>query len=1279
MPAFHLNASDLELALSSWPDSRFPSLCNALIWAYADRSHAEVAVSFTEREKARDCGVDASVEVESRNLILGPFLSPGWNVFQFKRRDVIAERRTVIAGLKRSLEGAVADVAVKCSRVPGSYTLFTNVHLNRSQSEAIHKAIAKGFSGNIRVSINGAAEIAAMLNDLPHIRYAYFGIPRFQTWQDGWNTLSQVKLAGAHVELVGRDSELEKVKKLLDERDVRAIIVYGQHDVGKDRLVLEATKSRKDEVLVTPDPHALSARDFQELGSGSRDVLLVAQDVDQEELARLLPFCLAQTRVKLICSVPTLPTAILPNYGLDERIQSLRLEPLNDSDARTLLKKTGAQFDYSLLAWTLAHAGGIPGVLLLAASLGRELRDRTDDFFQSVGEAFRARVERELGHEALLAARVFSLLTRVADSELAALAKTLGAEPSAVREQVRNLEAAGLLLKRGPFHEVNPPLLAQFLAAQAIAGERLKLYQFLVTLDGPARIRFFRRLAELPSSPELDAFWNEVLGPAGLFPDLDSLSARGYLLPMLAEASPERTLECLQRLLEPLPVERRKAMPDGSRRHLVGTLENLLLRGTTSAGAAWLLLLLAEAEDEDWANNAAGLFYEFFMPLHPQIAAGFADRIEVLRRALFESTRERQLLAVQAAERALGYQGSVTLRRASGFTLPDSDSRTYGEAYDYAAQLLELLCQAGSASDEGVAASARKSIPRAANVVFRLRPHSAVAALQQALDWLRQEKGGIDPADFVDCLSLLLENQEHFPEKAKAHIAEIRQIRAEVEQLGFPQQVRLWTGAWRLGDLPEAEAHVRELVRQTVKEPGILSDALLQWLLNSDRGYLFLLLLGEEDLSRSFLPRLEACAKEGNAGGEKGVRAFGSYCAAWGRVDAAGFREYLREIQQRDISPQAMVNAAHVLPGDPVAVRLLVNLLKERRADPIRVAEMLTVFWLQDLLPADFLSLARVIAGASFENSPSGIHLLAAWAGFARPFDDVDLRNFAWLCLEAGYSYSSRVRSQDHAWHADELAATLTAKDPDRGFSLLQKLLVESGQHFWDPLVAFERRRFWRTLTSIDRQRALQSVFSSPYSFLAFHGDTILEPEADAEFLVQLASTNHETAARVILAVGFDQPGFWKVVLPIIARFPESGKVGSALEMAVLSYSFVGSAEEAREARRRNVKGVLEDPATPPAAKPWLRTLERALSREAGSESIWEYDLDARDLKRFIDDRNAPERLWAISRILKHAKWEDVQELLTPEDIKDALPLIDMPEREKRALEMAVEHWLRRA
>ena len=100
-----LSAGNLELVLSGWPDSRFVALCNALVWAYAGRSRAALSVAFTENEKAKDLGVDAAVELED-DPVPGPLLNKGWNVFQYKRRNVVSDKLKSVVQLKKELTGA---------------------------------------------------------------------------------------------------------------------------------------------------------------------------------------------------------------------------------------------------------------------------------------------------------------------------------------------------------------------------------------------------------------------------------------------------------------------------------------------------------------------------------------------------------------------------------------------------------------------------------------------------------------------------------------------------------------------------------------------------------------------------------------------------------------------------------------------------------------------------------------------------------------------------------------------------------------------------------------------------------------------------------------------------------------------------------------------------------------------------------------------------------------------------------------------------------------------
>jgi len=1277
MPIPRLSAGDLELVLSGWPDTRFVSLCNALIWAYAAGTGTSIEPTFAEREKAKDLGVDSELLVTAGSeLKVGPLLVPGWNVFQYKRRDVVSGRSKAVQQLKRELKGQVAEVARRASRWPSCYTLFTNLHLSRTQSLALRQAILEGPPSEPScIKVCGAAEIGAMLADLPHVRAAFFGLPRFETWQAAWDRMSQVKLGRAHVELTGRDQELCTLRRLLDNRAVRAILVYGPHDIGKDRLILEATRDRQHEVLVSPDAEGPDRTEIEEISSGARETILIVEDLAWEGVPELVPQFLARDRAKLVCSVPTVVSASLPNYGLDERVQMLPVGPLDDRDSEELLKRAGGRFDYALTSWIVARAGGIPGVLLLAASLGPKLQQATGDFFAVVGRAFKERVADELGSGALETLKVLSMLSRVAEGEVDQLAQLLGWDPSKVRDAIGDLLTAGVLLKRTVFYEVNPPIFAQFLASEVVAGDAPRLYHLVATLETAARIRLFRRLAELPTET-LGQFWRELLGPEGPYKDHSSLAGAAHLLPILAEAAPVETLAALERVLKPISLEERKGVADRNRRSVVRALDSLLLRAATAAGAARLLLLLAEAENETWANNATGLFKEFFIPFHPQVAARLDERAAVLVQALAEGTETQRLVAVEAARRSLPYHGSVTLRRSAGFVPPERYVPTYPEIRNYAEGLLDLLIRAGSDHSDRVAAASRRALPGVAERVFRVQPKKAIFGFQRCLDWLREDASGLTPSDLVEPLERLLEDQPTPGEEHAGYLAEARRILAEVGQLGFSQQVKRWVADTTLDRWEQTQQQLRNLARQAVGQPELLTADLLMWLLDFARGWLFFLFLGQEDPDRRLLPMMERLATDNQR-----ARAFGSYCAAWARVDRGQLTAYLEEIEQRPLAAEALLHAANALPGHPSSLHILHTLLTEQRLAPPQVAEVLmSGGWMQVLEQQPFVNLLGEIAGPSLEHAWLAIYLTSAWLDSGRPLEG-ELQEFAWRCLEANAPSAVEPFFYTYWWRRDQLAGRLAAADPERGFRLLARLLSAEQTGDWDLLLDHTRLKLWRSLRQADRTRALATVFGEDSKCLMFgsmHKGAIDQQE-DASLLITIASQSEKSAVRVARALDFDQPGFWEVALPIAASYRGNEAVEEELVAAVLSFGWRESPGRVLEKRREQVEHVLKDASTLSDARPWLGRLEAALKRDAGRETIWEYDLDLRDLKRLVADRASPERVWAIGRILKYARWGDVQKLLTPEDIQEALPLVELPEAQKRALETALEYWLRRA
>src|SRR5712692_1945237 len=96
---------EFEITTSYWPPDEFASLCNAVVWACA-RRQGTVLPSFTERVYVKDKGIDAEyIRLDTEVGSFSPFLGAGWNVLQYKQRDIQAQNRTkIVSDLKSELK-----------------------------------------------------------------------------------------------------------------------------------------------------------------------------------------------------------------------------------------------------------------------------------------------------------------------------------------------------------------------------------------------------------------------------------------------------------------------------------------------------------------------------------------------------------------------------------------------------------------------------------------------------------------------------------------------------------------------------------------------------------------------------------------------------------------------------------------------------------------------------------------------------------------------------------------------------------------------------------------------------------------------------------------------------------------------------------------------------------------------------------------------------------------------------------------------------------------------
>jgi len=76
-------------------------------------------------------------------------------------------------------------------------------------------------------------------------------------------------------------------------------------------------------------------------------------------------------------------------------------------------------------------------------------------------------------------------------------------------------------------------------------------------------------------------------------------------------------------------------------------------------------------------------------------------------------------------------------------------------------------------------------------------------------------------------------------------------------------------------------------------------------------------------------------------------------------------------------------------------------------------------------------------------------------------------------------------------------------------------------------------------------------------------------------------------------------------------------------------------------------------------------------------EFIWDYDVRRPELVDILKRKDSPERLWAIGRILRYAPRKEALELLTLDDIREALPQVDLPDQQRKLWEAYLAHWSR--
>jgi len=381
--------------------------------------------------------------------------------------------------------------------------------------------------------------------------------------------------------------------------------------------------------------------------------------------------------------------------------------------------------------------------------------------------------------------------------------------------------------------------------------------------------RFFEHIPYIAGTAKGEEFANRLLGPDGSFMESKFLRTQfgaNFFL-KLSEAVPEAALKCLKSTLGTWNIESLKEFSTG-RREIVWALERIVMWRECFIEAARLLLALAEAETENFSNNASGIFVGLFSPGGGVVApteASPEERFPILREALESDSKERRILGLQACRSALE---STHFMRSSG---PEKQGlrkepelwqpKTWGELFEAYRRVWQYLRSRLHTMEKDEREIAINIVVNASRGLVRMSNLSDMV-IETLEEFLQKEY--ISGEALIEEISRIL----HYDTKNLHSDAVIRlvKLRDELTGTGYSAMMKRYVKMELLEDkfdekgeyVDSALPKIEELAMQSLSDPDKLKNE-FNWLFTDEanRGREFGEALGRLDKNFSLLPLLQ--------------------------------------------------------------------------------------------------------------------------------------------------------------------------------------------------------------------------------------------------------------------------------------------------------------------------------------------------------------------------------------------------------------------------------------
>lgn len=561
-----------------------------------------------------------------------------------------------------------------------------------------------------RIQVLDANSLARWATEFPSLAASQVlsgltqGVQDFEKWSRSSRHQTQ------WVDSAERSALIDQIRTTLIDPSGKELRIQGVSGIGKTRLVMEAVRTTTLRPLVAyvPDERAMSSDTLAHVIADDRSAVLIVDDCPgraHEKLAEQIPF---DARVKLV--------TIGEPDGYSVRSPTLELAELPDEGVEGFLTGNFPHLFAEARRFIVEHCNGNARFATILAERIEEVGEAhaADLIGRNDIEQF-AQVLLPVGRSFFLAT-VVALLERIGwerelRPQLEALADFADATLDEFDALARDLEERGVLIRQGRYRAVTPHPLAVVLAASAWRDLGPRIIDDLVpTLDREMAVSVFRRVADLGSYEPARKVLRRLLEPGEMFGSLESIeeNSLGEFVIQIAIIAPDETAEHLSRLINTATLEALRTQTH-SRRDLVWALEKLAWHSRTFEIAADMMLRLALAENETYANNATGTWMSLFGAGLPATAAMPTERIGYLDSRSRSEDADTRLLVARACHGVMHPHESVVVsgeRQGGRLVEPRGSVRTYQEAFDYRISLIAILSRLAIDDDNRVAEEA---------------------------------------------------------------------------------------------------------------------------------------------------------------------------------------------------------------------------------------------------------------------------------------------------------------------------------------------------------------------------------------------------------------------------------------------------------------------------------------------------------------------------------------------------------------------------------------------